>query len=329
VHPYLATARAYLWVLLVVLALTWGSGLAMAYSEYTSSFQADATIWTQRGLLQLENDGRLVVSPELAPPQDPALATLMTPAAEQAGLLNQLLQARSFLKEVAQRASLSVPASPTAERIFLDDMSKRFKVDVLGSNLFRLSYRARDSHSGPAVVLSALAVRQEQSVAARTAATEAATSSYRSELALAQTQAATAQADLEAFDTAHSPPLSALEDYQQVQLRAAVNDARTRIADLQARIDRSAVMAGIVQQADSLDFKVVDQPVEDSKPSGGTKPAAVVVASATIGGLALAAILIVAGTLLRTRLGRRSRIARAASEIPVASTREASRAAVS
>jgi len=330
-RPYLITTRSYLWVLVVVLALTWGPGLAMAYAEYTTSFTADATIWTQRGLLQLQDDGRLLVSPELAPPQDPAVATLMTPAAEQAGLLSQLLQTRSFLKGVAARASLPTPVAPAEERRFLDEMGKRFKVEVLGANLFRLSYRARDPHTGPAVVLAALALRQEESVAARTAATEAATSSYRSEMALAQTQAAAAQTELEAFDNAHRPPLSALDEYQQGQLRAAVDDARTRIADLKGRIDRSAVMAGIVERADSLDFQVVDQPVEDAKPSGGTKPAAMVAGSAAVEGLALAMLLIVGCTLLRTRFRRRSEVARSAPEIPAASAREAarSRAAVS
>jgi uncharacterized protein involved in exopolysaccharide biosynthesis len=311
-RPYLDTARSYLWVIVVVLALTWGSGIALAYLEYTSSFQADATVWTQRGLLRLEDDGRLVVSPELAPQQDPAFATLMTPAAEQAGSLGQLLQTRSFLREIASRTSLPIPASPSEERKFLDDMSKRFKVEVLGMNLFRLSYRARDPRTGPAVVLAVLALRREQSVEARRAATEAATNSYRSELALAQSQALAARTELEAFDGAHRPPLGALDEYEQRQLRVAVEDARTRIADLKARIDRSAVMAGIVETADSLDFQVVDEPIEDARPSGGSKPAAMIAGSAIIGGLALASVLVMGCTLLASRVGAEADIARLA-----------------
>ena len=311
-RPYLVTARLYLWIIVVVLALTWGSGLAMAYHEYTTSFQADATVWTQRGLLRLESDGRLVVSPEFAPPQDPSYATLMTPAAEQAGLLSQLLQTRGSVREIAIRAALPLPASASDERKFLDDMSKRFKVDVLGTNLFRLSYRARDPHSGPAVVLAALALRREQSVDARTTANEAASSSYRSELALAQNQASTAQGELDAFDRTHQPPLGALDEYEQRRLRVAVEDARTRIADLKARIDRSGVMASIVQTADRIEFQVVDEPVEDAKPSGGTKPAALVAGSAVVGGLALASVLVLGCTLLAGRVGTAADISRLA-----------------
>ncbi len=289
-RPYLRTARSYLWILVVVLGLTWGSGIAMAYVEYTTSFQADATIWTQRGLLRLQDDGRLVVSPELAPPQDPAVATLMTPAAEQAGLLGELLQTRSFLRDVAARTSLAIPAQPSEERKFLDDMSKRFKVEVLGTNLFRVSYRARDARTGPAVVLAALALRQEESVKARVAATEAATDSYRSELALAQSQALAAQTELETFDEAHRPPLGPLDQYQQGQFRAAVEDARTRIA-------------------------------------GGTKSAAMIAASAMAAGLALASLLVLGCTLLASRVGAEADVARLApatlfATIPKVATRK-------
>jgi uncharacterized protein involved in exopolysaccharide biosynthesis len=191
-------------------------------------------------------------------------------------------------------------------------MSKRFKVDVLGTNLFRLSYRARDSRSGQEVVLAALALRREQSVEARKTATDAATNSYRRELALAQSQAVAAQNELEAFDREHRPPLGILDEYGQRQLRVAVENARTRIGDLTARIDRSAVMADIVDTADSLDFQVVDRPVEDARPSGGTKPAAMIAGSAMVGGLVLVSLLVVGCTLLASRIGTEADIARLA-----------------
>jgi uncharacterized protein involved in exopolysaccharide biosynthesis len=191
-------------------------------------------------------------------------------------------------------------------------MSKRFKVEILGTNLFRVSYRARDPRTGPAVLMAALELRREESVEARTAATEAATSSYRSELTLAQSQALAAQTELEAFDGAHRAPLGVLDAYEQAQLRVAVEDARKRITDLQARIDRSAVMAGIVQTADSLDFQVVDEPVEDARPAGGTKSAAMIAGSAVVGGLALAAVLVLGCTLLAGRVGAEADIARLA-----------------
>jgi hypothetical protein len=91
-----------------------------------------------------------------------------------------------------------------------------------------------------------------------------------------------------------------------------VQDARTRITDLKARIDRAAVMAGIVQTADKLDFQIVDEPLADPKPSGGTRPAATIAASAMIAGLALASLLVLAGTLLASRVGAEADIHRLA-----------------
>jgi uncharacterized protein involved in exopolysaccharide biosynthesis len=301
-RPYLDTALRYRWFILIVLALTWGAGVAAAYQEYSTSFEAQATVWTQRGLLRLDADGRLVISPELAPPQNPDVAVNMTPAAEQTELLKQLLLTRSFLRDVLARASLPVPSSPSDERAFLDDVSKRFKLEALGTNLFRLTYRARDPHTPPTLVRAALALSREQAAQARIATTEAAITSYKSELTLAQSHAADAQRELDDFNQTHRPPLAPREDYQQTQLRLALEDANKRITDLQARIDRAAVSTSIVQTTDSLDFQIVDQPVEDAKPSGGTRPAALIAGSAVAGGLALACLLILAGTLIASRV---------------------------
>jgi uncharacterized protein involved in exopolysaccharide biosynthesis len=324
-RQYLDTALGYRWVIIVVLALVWGAGVAAAYIEYSTTFEAEATVWTHRGLLRLEADGRLVISPESAPPEDPDVAMHMTPSAEQAELLRQLLQTRSFVRDVLARASLPVPSSPRDEREFLDEVEKRFKVEVLGTNLFRLSYRARDPHSGPAVVLAALARSRELSVQARTATTEAATNSYKSELTLAQSHALDAQRALDGFDQAHRPPLSPSDEYRQSQLRLALADANRHVADLQARIDRAAVMADVVQTAQSLDFRIVDEPVEDVRPSGGLRPAALIAGSALAGGLALASLLVVAGTLLASRVGHEADIARIASATLFATVPEVAR----
>jgi uncharacterized protein involved in exopolysaccharide biosynthesis len=264
----------------------------MAYIEYTTSYEADATIWTERTSQQFTPTS----------PQDPSLSTFLTPASEQAGVLMQLLQTRSFLREVVDRTSLRIPASASDERQFFDQFSKRFRVEVLGTNLFRLAYRARDPRTGPEVVLATLAQRQEHLAASRTAATEAATSFYRSELALAQGKAMDAQRALDSFDNSHHPPLSAPEDYQERQLRVIAEDAKARVTDLKDRIDRSGVMPGILQMADSLDFQVVDKPLNDAKPSGGTRPAAVLGGRAMFSGVLLAIALIVAGTLLAGRV---------------------------
>jgi uncharacterized protein involved in exopolysaccharide biosynthesis len=304
-RQYLDTALRYRWFILIILALTWGAGIAAAYQEYSTSFEAQSTVWTQRGLLRLDADGRLVISPELAPPQNPDVAMNMTPAAEQAEILKQLLLTRTFLRDILARAFVSVPSSPSDERAFLDEVSKRFKVEVLGTNLFRLTYRARDPHTAPSLVRAALALSQEQAAQARMATTESAINSYKSELTLAQSHAADAQRELDDFNQAHRPPLGPRDDYQQTQLRLAVDDGNKRIADLQARIDRATVSTSIVQTTDSLDFQIVDEPVEDAKPSGGTRPAALIGGSALAGGLALASLLVVTGTLLRRGASRR------------------------
>jgi len=297
---YLDTARRYRWVILIVLALTWIPGAVLAYSEYMTSYEADATIWTQRTSQQFASIS----------PQDPGLTTFATPASEQASVLKQLLATRSFLREVVGRTNLRVPDDPSDERKFFEDFTKRFRIDVLGTNLFRVAYRARDPRTGPEVVLATLDQRQEHLTASRAAATEAAASFYRSELSLAQSQALDAQRELDRFDEGHRPPLLPPDEYQQRQLRLKLEDAKARISDVKGRIDRSGVMPGILQMADSLDFQVVDKPLEDVRPSGGIRPAGTILGSAMLGGLALVFGLIVGGTVLAGRVGAEADIGR-------------------
>jgi len=289
---YVDTARRYRLVILIVLVLTWMPGLAMAYLEYTTSFEADATVWTERR------------SQQFAPisAQDPGLTSFVTPAAEQAGVIMQLLQTRTFLQEIVDRASLPRPAQ-VDDRRFFADISKRFRVEVLGANLFRLSYRAGDPDTGPGMVMAALAVREEHLASTRSAATAAAATFYRAQLGVTEHQALEAQRDLDAFDETLKPPLSPPDEYQQRQLRLMVEETKARVADMKARIDQASVLPSILHIADELDFQVLDKPLDDAKPSGGTRPAMMIAGTALLGGLALVIALIIAGTLFVGRVG--------------------------
>ena len=298
---YLETARRYRWVIVIVLLLTWGSGAVLAYSEYISSFEADATIWTQRQ------------SQQFAPisPQDPGLTALVTPAQEQAGVMMQLLQTRSFLRDVIQRTSIHRPEN-MEESKFLAEITKRFRVDVLGNNLFRLAYRANDPRTGAEMVLAALEVREEHLAASRLAATEAAATYYRAQLSVAENQALEAQRDLDAFDKDHRPPLSLPDEYNQRQLRLKVEETKARVTDMKVRIDQSTVLPSILEVADSLDFQIVDKPLDEVKPSGGTRTAAVIAGSAFVAGLSLVGVLLIVGALLAGGMAGEAGIARLA-----------------
>lgn len=285
---YLDTAARYKWVIVIVLALTWGTGAVMAYSDYTTSFEAEATIWTDRQSRQFA----------ITSAQDPGFGSLVTPAAEQAGVISQLLQSRSFLRDVVERASIPVPGN-VDERTFFQDIGKRFRIEVVGTNVLKLSYRAHDPHTGPQIVLAALAVRQQRLAETRFATTTAAATFYRSELGLAQNQVLAAQGELDAFDAGHRIPLAPADEYQQRQLRLAVEEAKTRVLDVRTRIDGSTVLPAIFQLADSVDFQVLDKPLEDAKPSGGIRPAMTTAGGAGVGGLALVGLLLIVGTVAR------------------------------
>ena len=288
-QAYLDTARRYRWIIVLVLALTWGTGGVLAYDEYTTSFEAFATIWTDRQSQQFAS----------VSPQDPGFGSFVSPATAQAGVLSQLLQTKNFLREVVGSAALPQPAK-VDEQTFYQDVGKRFRVDLLGTNLMKLSYRARDPRTGARMVTAALSVRQDRLLEARSATSEAAATYYRSQLVVSQRRVTDAQRELDTFDRSHGQPLSASERYTELQLQATLSGAKARADDLMTRIEGSITLPSVLQLAETLDFQVIDTPLDEIKPSGGTKPAATIAGAAVAGGLALVGLLIVLGTLARS-----------------------------
>jgi len=292
-RPYLSTARRYRWLLASIVALVWGAGIVAAYVEYTSTYESRAAIWVLRR------------SPELTitSPDDPNVAIIQTAASQQAELLNQLVQTQSFLRDVVQRTSLApaLAAAPDEER-FLSGIQKGFRVETPGANLLTVAYHSHDPHIAPEMITAALAVRAERVTQASTTFSSIATTLYRVEYEAAQTQALDAERALKAFDDSHPEPLSVADEHQQAQLRLTLDYAQVRLGDLKGRIDRSALAPALLEIS-GMEFQVVDQPRESLSPSGGARPAAVIAAMALASGVALAALLIVLGTLIADHVG--------------------------
>ncbi|HKY52621.1 MAG TPA: hypothetical protein VJP45_15295, partial [Candidatus Limnocylindria bacterium] len=163
-QSYLATARAFRVVLVAILIILWGAGLAAAVDEYRNTYESNATIWTVRA------------SPALSvtDPDDPNIAMLQTAAAQQAEVLKQLLTTRSFLENVVGRTSLKAAFDGAADQDeFIDDVRRRFNVQTLGTSLIRVSFAARDPAIPPELVKAALVVRGERLEQSRQASSAA------------------------------------------------------------------------------------------------------------------------------------------------------------
>lgn len=285
---YLSTARRYRWLLVAILALVWGAGLAGAYVEYMTTFESAATIWVLRA------------SPELAQtsPDDPNVTLFQTAASQHADLIKQLLQTDSFVREVVDRTPLSAAlAAAPDERRYLDQIRRRFRVQAIGTNVLTLSFAAREPHIGPQMVNAALAVREERVAQARVAATTALTALYQKDYEVSQQHALDAQRRLDQFNASHPPPLSEADQHVHAQLRLTLDLAQVRLADLRGRMDR-AVLAPALLEISGMEFQVVDEPREETSPRGGARAAMTLAAVAVVAGLALAALLILVGTLL-------------------------------
>jgi hypothetical protein len=287
-QPYLATLRRYGWLILAILALVWGAGLASAYVEYTTTFESEATIWVLRASPEL-----LVTSPN-----DPSAPILQTAASQQADLLEQLLQTQSFVRDVVQKTLLkgALEAAPD-ERRFLATVGKSFQIETHGTNLLTVAYLSHDPRLGPEMVNAALAVRADRVAEASVTFTAAANTLYQQQLAVAERQALEAQGKLDDFDAENATPLSDLQQHQRDQLRLALDFAQVRLGDIRGRIDQAS-LAPAVLAVSGMEFQVVDQPRAETSPRGGTKPAAMTAAMAFAAGMTLAALLVVLGTIL-------------------------------
>ncbi|HVD51081.1 MAG TPA: hypothetical protein VNB51_03495 [Candidatus Udaeobacter sp.] len=287
-QPYLATFRRYGWLIAAIVVIVWGAGLLSAYVEYSTTFESDATIWVLRASPEL-----LVTSPN-----DPSAPILQTAASQQADLLEQLLLTQSFVRDVVQKTSLSaaLDAAPDQRR-FLAAVAKSFQIDTHGTNLLTVAYLSHDPQLGPEMVNAALAVRADRVAQASVTFSAAANTLYQQQLQLAETQALDAQRKLDAFDAENAVPLSDLQQHQRDQLRLGLDYAQVRLGDIRGRIDQ-ATLAPAVLAVSGMEFQVVDQPRAEASPRGGTKPAAMTAMIGFVAGAALAALLVLLGTIL-------------------------------
>jgi uncharacterized protein involved in exopolysaccharide biosynthesis len=291
VQPYLSTARRFRWLLVAILIVVWGSGIAAAWLENSTTYTSEATVWVIRPSPELNIGGA----------DDPNVALIQTAASQQAEVLKQLLLTRSVLADVVVRTSLrpELETAPDQSR-YLDGVRKRFRVETLGTSLLRISYSAHDPQTPPELVRAALAVRAERLAQARLASAAALSTLYQREMELAEAQAKTAQKTLDEFMQSHKPPLSDADQHRQSQLMFNLDSVLFRLGDLQGKADR-AQFAPAALEVSGVEFQVVDEPRVESSPSGGERAALVIAFVSFAAGGALVTLLTLAGTLLNRR----------------------------
>lgn len=290
-QPYLATARAFRWVLATMFVIVWGAGLVAALAEYSTTYQSEATIWAVRA------------SPALSvtDPDDPNIALIQTAAAQQAEVLKQLLQTRSFLVDVIARTPLKTAFETAADQDeYIDDIRKSFRVETLGTSLIRVSFAAHDPSTPPELVKAALVVRGERLEQTRQASSAALGLLYQRQIEFAEQQARNAQTGFDEFNQSHSTPLSEADQHVRAQLRLELDFALVRLNDLRGRAER-AVLAPALLEVSGIDFQIVDEPRVEANPSGGERAAVTIATVALVAAAGLGTLLVLLATILGVR----------------------------
>ncbi len=313
---YIYTARRFLWVIVTVVAVLMVSGAVAAYGEYIGAFESSATVWVQRNSQEL-------LQTHAVQSDVPNVPDFLTPGSEYAEKFNQLVQTQAFLRSVLERSSLSADLQAAKDQMsYLDDIRKRFKVQALGTNLVRVSFRATSPKVAYEIVSAALAIRDERAATAQIGATSMTSTLYTKELDLAQQKSTRAQTDLDQFNATHRLPLDAAEAYRQQQLRTASDVAQARVDDLRAALDRMAVVSTLLEVGRSADVQVIDEPQVQLQPSGGLRQAVLVVGVVMAGAVTLVALLVVVGTLLTASIASEADLERLGSVTVVAAIPE-------
>ena len=316
---YVYTARRFLWVIVGVVALLLISGTAAAYGEYVGTFESSATIWVQRNSQDL-------LQTHAVQTDVPSVPDFLTPGSEYAESFTQLVQTQAFLRSTIERTSLDGALAASKDQLsFLDDIRKRFKIQALGTNLVKVSYRADAPQVAYEMVAAALTIRDERAASAQIAAASMTSTLYTKELDLAQQKSTRAQADLDQFNSTHKPPLDAAEAYRQQQLRTSSDVAQARVDDLRQALDRQAVVSTLLEVGQSADVQVIDAPQIQLQPSGGLRQAVLVFGVVMAGAVTLVAILIVLGTLLTASIASEADLERLGSVTVVASVPDLAR----
>lgn len=283
-----------MWPLLVVVVVAiWSPGAYEAYRTYVTTFESAATIWVERANSQLSGS-----------PNDPNLLLRNSPASEQTELFNQLLQTDSFLADVVEQTARREALTRAADKQkFLAEVRKRFRTQVLGTNLLKISYRADEPGTAAEMVRVALDERDARVKKSRSAVMTASITWYQKQSELAQAQAQATQRALDAFNASHGDrALSATEEYERNRLRLAVDVAQGHLADIRQQIERGSVATALQDLTEQLAFQVIDVPSPSPFPSGGTRDASLVAGVAGVAGLLLAAFIVVAKTLIDDRI---------------------------
>ena len=313
---YLFTARRYAWAIAIVVLVLGLSASVAAYAEYVSTYESNATVWVQRNSQEL-------LQTHAAQSDVPSVPDFLTPGSEYAEAFTQLVQTQAFLRSVLDRTSLSDALARAPDQLaFLDDVRKRFKVQALGTNLVRITYRATSPTVAFEVVTAAIEARDERAAQASIAATSMTSTLYTKELELAQQQSTRAIQDLDQFTATHKLPLDAAEAYQERQLRAASDIAQARVDDLRASLDRMSVVSTLLAVGQSADLQLIDAPQLQPQPSGGLRQAILVFGVVMAGAVTLVAMLIVAGTLLTASIASEADLERLGKVTVVASIPE-------
>lgn len=263
---YLATFFRGKWVYIPALILMCAASVAGAWLLARPSYDATAHLWADRSALSkaLDPNGPATFP---APPD---------PAAQQANVLNQLLQSDAFVGSIIDGSPAARQAAPdrTAMAEMIAAVRTGLKVEPLGPNSLALTYTSTDPLLAEQVIQSTITQFVAWSSDQQREQEESARQYYQRQLAIHEAQLsqidrsiAEAQRNYLALNPSANPTAAAPQLVELERLQREREAAQARYVDVKARLDALDSSSGPESNGQSTQLRVLDGPTSQPQPA--------------------------------------------------------------
>jgi uncharacterized protein involved in exopolysaccharide biosynthesis len=293
--------RHKLLVLLPVVAIPLIVG-PLGYFMAPSYYEASASVWTERpAYLQTGSDSN----------------SWTTPAQIQRDRLQELLQSRAFVLDVARRTPYGSQLGGRSGQDSVEYLiARNLGISVNGSHTLVIRFRGQTPQITVQVLNALLAAYQEKSAADEASQGEIAISFYQGQLKDAQNRLEKASDSLRQYIASNPritmpdvvsgggavvvrPALSpALIDPKAADLMRTMESEQRNLESIKQSLDRAQLAVAVAQQGQELGFQVADAPQPPLAPTRDRKRVLVFPMAGLLLGLGLGAgllVLLVAG----------------------------------
>ena len=254
VRRYIEAAFRLKFRLLIGAALVFGVVSAALYLA-KQGYGASATVWVEQPIYFADTGMTKNWNP------------YMTPADNQANILQELLRTRQFALNVANGAQIPMPNEVVENRV-LDDLQKGMRIESQGTHLIKISYSAEKPTYCKVLVEQVIMLFTEQLNASRAEQADVALELYKKQKDTYEAQMQKSRDALSRYIQANPESVTAgsAPNPQLVALQQQYESDRSSYEEVTQKIERVTIDATTAGKLSEQFFRMIDAP-SDPEPN--------------------------------------------------------------